>query len=219
MNRFRLFFFLMLVVATGLNVAGTTGFAVTPLQEKQQKENGGLTEAQLTAIKQLEEKRIAAIQQVIGSVVAIYDDDRQGGGSGVIIDSSGIALTNHHVIMGSGVSGWGGLADGKLYRWDLIGTDPGGDVAIIQMHGDEESPNKAFPFTPLGDSDKVRVGDWALAMGNPFILTEDQSPTVTLGIVSGVKRYQPGAGNNQLVYGNCIPVSYTHLTLPTIYSV
>ena len=206
MNRFRLFFFLMLVVATGLNVVGTTGFAVTPLQEKQQKENGGLTEAQLTAIKQLEEKRIAAIQQVIGSVVAIYDDDRQGGGSGVIIDSSGIALTNHHVIMGSGVSGWGGLADGKLYRWDLIGTDPGGDVAIIQMRGDEESPNKAFPFTPLGDSDKVRVGDWALAMGNPFILTEDQSPTVTLGIVSGVKRYQPGAGNNQLVYGNCIQV-------------
>ena len=208
MNRFRLFFFLMLVVGAGLNIVGTTGFAFTPLQEKQnqQKENNGLTDAQLTVIKQLEEKRIAAIEQVIGSVVAIYDDDRQGGGSGVIIDPSGIALTNHHVIMGSGVSGWGGLADGKLYRWDLIGTDPGGDVAIIQMHGDKESPDKEFPFTPLGDSDKVRVGDWALAMGNPFILTEDQSPTVTLGIVSGVKRYQPGAGNNQLVYGNCIQV-------------
>ena len=208
MNRFRLFFFLMLVIGVGLNIVGTTGFAFTPLQENQnqKEESGGLTEAQLTAIKQLEEKRIAAIQQVIGSVVAIYDDDRQGGGSGVIIDPSGIALTNHHVIMGSGVSGWGGLADGKLYRWDLIGTDPGGDVAIIQMRGDEESPDKEFPFTPLGDSDKVRVGDWALAMGNPFILTEDQSPTVTLGIVSGVKRYQPGAGNNQLVYGNCIQV-------------
>ena len=160
-----------------------------------------LTPAQLAVVKQLEQKRIAAIDQVIGSVVAIYDDDRQGGGSGVIIDPSGIALTNHHVIMGSGVEGWGGLADGKLYRWKLIGTDPGGDVAIIQMQGDQE-----FPFTPLGDSDKVRVGDWALAMGNPFILTEDQSPTVTLGIVSGVKRYQPGAGNNQLVYGNCIQV-------------
>ena len=202
MNRFRLFFFLIPVM--GLNIIGATGFAFAPLQEKQ--ESGELTTAQLTAIKHLEEKRIAAIEQVIGSVVAIYDDDRQGGGSGVIIDPSGIALTNHHVIMGSGVSGWGGLADGKLYRWDLIGTDPGGDVAIIQMHGDEESPDKEFPFTPLGDSDKVRVGDWALAMGNPFILTEDQSPTVTLGIVSGVKRYQPGAGNNQLVYGNCIQV-------------
>ncbi|MDB2526024.1 trypsin-like peptidase domain-containing protein [Mariniblastus sp.] len=88
-----------------------------------------------------------------------------------------------------------------MYRWKLIGTDPGGDLAIIQLEG-----KSVFPATPLGDSDKVRVGDWALAMGNPFILTEDQAPTVTLGIVSGVKRYQPGAGQNQLVYGNCIQV-------------
>ena len=160
-----------------------------------------LTDKDLELVRQVERQRIAAIQQVIGSVIAIYDEDRQGGGSGVIIDDSGIALTNHHVIMGAGVSGWGGLADGQLYHWKLIGTDPGGDVAIIQMEGRDD-----FPFTPLGDSDEVRVGDWALAMGNPFILTEDQAPTVTLGIVSGVKRYQPGAGANQLVYGNCIQV-------------
>jgi S1-C subfamily serine protease len=160
-----------------------------------------LTVDQMNLVKDLEQQRVAAINQVIGSVVAIYDDDRKGGGSGVIFDPSGLALTNHHVIMGAGVTGWGGLADGKLYRWRLIGTDPGGDVAIIQLEGKD-----AFPFTPLGDSDNVAVGDWALAMGNPFILTEDQSPTVTLGIVSGVKRYQPGAGGNQLVYGNCIQV-------------
>ena len=149
----------------------------------------------------IERYRIQAINRVIQSVVAIYDEDRQGGGSGVIIDSSGIVLTNHHVIMGAGVKGWGGLADGELYKWKLIGTDPGGDLAIIQLEG-----KSVFPATPLGDSDKVKVGDWALAMGNPFILTEDQVPTVTLGIVSGVKRYQPGAGQNQLVYGNCIQV-------------
>ena len=157
--------------------------------------------ADLELVRALENQRIAAIEAVQGSVIAIYDEDRQGGGSGVIIDPSGIALTNHHVIMGAGVSGWGGLADGNLYAWKLIGTDPGGDVAIIQLDGQDE-----FPFTPLGDSDRVRVGDWALAMGNPFILTEDQAPTVTLGIVSGVKRYQSGAGQNQLVYGNCIQV-------------
>ena len=163
-----------------------------------------LTAQQLAVVKAFESKRVKAINRVIGSVVAIYDDDRQGGGSGVIIDSSGIALTNHHVILGSGISGWGGLADGQLYRWDLIGTDPGGDVAMIQLK--PKVPGRPFPFTPLGDSDSVRVGDWALAMGNPFILTEDQKPTVTLGIVSGVKRYQSGAGDNQLVYGNCIQV-------------
>lgn len=160
-----------------------------------------LTPDQLKLVKAVEENRVAAIEKVIGSVIAIYDENRQGGGSGVIIDPSGIALTNHHVIMGSGVKGWGGLADGQMYHWELIGTDPGGDVAIIKMRGKED-----FPFTPLGNSDNVRVGDWALAMGNPFVLTEDQKPTVTLGIVSGVKRYQYGAGKNQLVYGNCIQV-------------
>ena len=163
--------------------------------------NDDLSPAEMALVKSFEQHRISAINQVIGSVVAIYDDDRKGGGSGVIIDSSGLALTNHHVIMGAGIAGWGGLADGKMYKWKLIGTDPGGDVSLIQMEGKDE-----FPFTPLGNSDDVRVGDWTMAMGNPFILTEDQSPTVTLGIVSGIKRYQHGAGLNQLVYGNCIQV-------------
>ncbi len=163
--------------------------------------NDDLSPSELELVKSFEQHRVSAINQVIGSVVAIYDEDRKGGGSGVIIDASGLALTNHHVIVGAGIEGWGGLADGELYRWKLIGTDPGGDVSLIQLEGKKE-----FPFTPLGNSDDVRVGDWAMAMGNPFILTEDQSPTVTLGIVSGIKRYQPGAGLNQLVYGNCIQV-------------
>lgn len=160
-----------------------------------------LSDKEMALILAAEKQRIEAIDQVIGSVVAIYGENRQGGGSGVIVDPSGIALTNHHVIMGAGVSGWGGLADGQMYHWKLVGTDPGGDVAIIQLEGKSE-----FPFTPLGDSDEVQVGDWVMAMGNPFVLTEDQKPTVTLGIVSGVKRYQPGAGKNQLIYGNCIQV-------------
>jgi S1-C subfamily serine protease len=160
-----------------------------------------ISDDQLKQAESIEQHRIAAIEKVIGSVVAIYGLDRQGGGSGVIIDPSGIAVTNHHVIAGAGIQGLGGLNDGQLYPWTLIGTDPGGDVALIQMTGRE-----TFPSSPLGNSDLVEVGDWTLAMGNPFLLAEDQTPTVTLGIVSGVKRYQPGAGANQLVYGNCIQV-------------
>ena len=162
-------------------------------------DDNSLTPDELAIVERAQSRRIEAIEKVIGSVIAIYGEEKQGGGSGVIIAPSGIGLTNHHVIMGAGVQGWGGLADGKMYRWKLIGTDPGGDVAIIQMEGLDE-----FPYATLGDSDLVQPGDWSLAMGNPFVLTEDQSPTVTLGIVSGVKRYQPGAGLNQLVYGNCI---------------
>ena len=159
------------------------------------------TDSQQQLVRQYQQQRVDAIERVVNSVVAIYDDDRTGSGSGVIISPSGLALTNHHVIIGAGIKGWGGLAGDHMFRWKLVGTDPGGDVSLIQMEGDEP-----FPWSPLGDSDLVQVGDWALAMGNPFILTEDQSPTVTLGIVSGVKRYQYGAGQNQLVYGNCIQV-------------
>lgn len=160
-----------------------------------------ISDDELKLAESIEQHRIAAIEKVIGSVVAVYGLGRQGGGSGVIIDPSGIAVTNHHVIAGAGIQGLGGLNDGQLYPWTLIGTDPGGDVAVIQLTGRD-----TFPSSPLADSDQVEVGDWALAMGNPFLLAEDQTPTVTLGIVSGVKRYQPGAGANQLVYGNCIQV-------------
>jgi S1-C subfamily serine protease len=156
---------------------------------------------QLAVVKATEAARIASIEKVYGSVVAIYGNDRQGGGSGVLYDPDGYALTNYHVVNAAGKDGWAGLADGKLYRWKLIGLDPGGDVAIIRLEGQDK-----FPVAALGDSSAVRVGDWAMAMGNPFVLAEDQKPTVTLGIVSGVKRFQPGAGKNMLVYGNCIQV-------------
>jgi S1-C subfamily serine protease len=154
-----------------------------------------------SAIRAAEQARIQAIEQVSGTVVAIYGNDRQGGGSGVLFHPAGFALTNHHVVAAAGDEGWAGLADGRLYRWQLLGTDPGGDVAIIRLRGRTD-----FPAARLGNSDLVRVGDWALAMGNPFVLADDQRPTVTLGIVSGVRRYQPGDASNLLVYGNCLQV-------------
>ncbi|WP_254513543.1 S1C family serine protease [Anatilimnocola floriformis] len=179
----------------------TASSTLSPLANAADEE---ITPAELAAIRAAEEARITAISNVYGSVVAIYGNDRKGGGSGVLYDPAGYALTNHHVVAGAGVDGWAGLADGLLYRWKLIGTDPGGDVAIIQLEAKEKG--KKFPIAPLADSERVRVGDWAMAMGNPFVLAEDQRPTVTLGIVSGVHRFQAGSGLNQLVYGNCIQV-------------
>ncbi|MEX2185343.1 MAG: trypsin-like peptidase domain-containing protein [Pirellulales bacterium] len=161
-----------------------------------------LSADELAKVRAAESARVAAIDRVYGAVVAIFGNDRGGGGSGVLFDEAGYALTNYHVVAGAGTEGWGGLADGKLYRWKLIGLDPGGDIAIIQLTGKDR-----FPAAPLGDSNTVRVGDFAMAMGNPFVLAEDLRPTVTLGIVSGVKRYQPGEGGaTMLVYGNCIQV-------------
>lgn len=158
----------------------------------------------LATARRVEQQRIAVVKQVMPAVVAIFGLERQGGGSGVVIHPSGLALTNHHVVSATGAEGWGGLADGKLYRWKLVGNDPGGDLALIRLIHDQ--PGAEFPFVKLGDSDQVQVGDWTLVMGNPFTLAEDYRPTVTYGIVSGVKRYQPGMGDTLLVYGNCIQV-------------
>ncbi|MCA9222556.1 MAG: trypsin-like peptidase domain-containing protein, partial [Planctomycetales bacterium] len=173
------------------------GFAALALAEPPEQ----ITEQEWAAIQQAEAARVAAIEKVYGTVVAVYGPDKQGGGSGVLIDPQGYALTNYHVVAAAGSTGTAGLADGKLYPWELIGVDPGGDLALIQLHRDDP-----FPWAPLGDSHQVRVGDWAMAMGNPFLLAEDQKPTVTLGVVSGVHRYQPGVGVNELVYGDCLQV-------------
>lgn len=158
----------------------------------------------VAAARRLEQQRIATVRKVLPAVVAIFGLEREGGGSGVLIHPSGLALTNHHVVSATGAEGWGGLADGKLYRWKLVGNDPGGDLALIRLIHDQSEAE--FPFVRLGDSDQVQIGDWTLVMGNPFTLAEDYKPTVTYGIVSGVKRYQPGMGDTLLVYGNCIQV-------------
>jgi len=162
-----------------------------------------LTPEELAQVKADEAARVAAVEKVYGAVVAIYGQNvARGGGSGVLFHPDGFALTNYHVVRAAGRKGKAGLADGKLYDWELQGIDPGGDLAVIRLKGE-----KPFPAAALGDSNAVRVGDWAMAMGNPFNLAEDQKPTVTLGIVSGLERFQPGQGGGRtLVYGNCIQV-------------
>lgn len=151
-----------------------------------------------------EAARIALIERISPAVVAILDEGERGGGSGVIIDPAGYGLTNYHVVAGlmEGRRGLGGLADGKLYPLQVLGIDPGGDVAMFRLSGRD-----AFPYVALGDSDTVRVGDTVVALGNPFMLAEDFTPTVSLGIVSGVNRYQWGAGaGDALLYSDCIQV-------------
>src|SRR5437660_2778987 len=97
-----------------------------------------------------------------------------------------------------------GLPDGVLYDAVLVGLDKVGDVALIKLLPKKEGQD--FPFAPMGDSDKVRAGDWSLAMGNPFLLATDFTPTVTFGLVSGVHRYQYPEGKGLLEYTDCIQI-------------
>ncbi|HRX86165.1 MAG TPA: trypsin-like peptidase domain-containing protein [Phycisphaerae bacterium] len=158
----------------------------------------------LEQAERAEAARVAVVARITPAVVAIYDESERGGGSGVLLDPTGYGLTNFHVVadMLESRRGLGGLSDGKLYPLQVLGVDPGGDLAMFRLIADHE-----FPHAELGDSDTVRVGDEVLALGNPFLLSEDQTPTVTFGVVSGVNRYQWGAGaNDTLLYSDCIQV-------------
>jgi len=102
---------------------------------------------------------------------------RQGSGSGVIIREDGYIITNNHVIEGAEeivVS----LNDNKSYTARVIGTDPGTDLALVKID------RSNLPSLQFGDSEAVQVGEWVLAVGNPFDLTG----TVTAGIVSAKAR-------------------------------
>ncbi len=152
-----------------------------------------------------EARRVEMIERVSPSVVCIFDANLRGGGSGVLIDVDGYGLTNYHVISGllRTRRGWGGLGDGVLYELEVLGIDVTGDVAMFRL-----IPPKLpyrFPYARLGDSDRVRVGDTAIPMGNPFMLSEDYSPSITMGLVTGVHRYQWGDRGN-LAYTDCLQI-------------
>lgn len=156
-------------------------------------------------VLEAEQKRIAAVERVRPAVVALFAGGGTNGGSGVLIDKDGFLLTNYHVVQATGPVMKCGLPDGVLYDGVLVGLDKVGDVALVKLLPKDK--DKPFPFAPLGDSDKVRAGDWSLAMGNPFLLATDFTPTVTFGLVSGVHRYQyPEGGRQLLEYTDCIQI-------------
>src|SRR5260370_23869378 len=154
-------------------------------------------------VVQAEARGVAVIEKAKPSVVAIFAHGGQGGGSGVLISDDGYALTNFHVVEGSGPVMQCGLPDGVLYDGVLVGMDKVGDVALIKLLPKKEG--QKFPVSIMGDSDKLREGDWSIAMGNPFLLATDFTPTVTFGLVSGVHRYQPPEGAF-LEYTDCIQI-------------
>ena len=106
------------------------------------------------------------------------DGLRRGTGTGFLIDAEGNILTNHHVIEGAErltVK----LADGRTLRAEVVGSDPDTDIALIKVSG-----AGSFPHATLGDSSKLRVGEWVCAIGNPLAYEH----TVTVGVVSFIGR-------------------------------
>src|SRR3989475_4492579 len=110
-----------------------------------------------------------------------------GLGSGVIIDKRGYVLTNHHVVRGAdGVTVR--LSSKQEYRGRIVGVDVKTDLAVIRFE-----PDTALAVAALGDSDTLRVGEWAIAIGNPFGLDQ----TVTVGVVSATGRPDVGIATDE----------------------
>ena len=102
----------------------------------------------------------------------------QGSGSGVLIDEAGVIVTNHHVIQGAREVRVN-TSDGESHVARVVGSDPSTDLAVLAIEAD-----RPLPAMTMGNSDKVQVGEWVLAVGNPLNLTS----TVTAGIVSAKGR-------------------------------
>jgi serine protease Do len=150
------------------------------------------------AVLAAQQQRVEAMARASAATVAVFDSSGGGGGSAVVISADGFALTNFHVTAPCGPAMKCGLPDGKLYDAVIVGIDPVGDVALIQLLGRDD-----FPVAEIGDSDAVQVGDWAFAAGNPFLLADDFTPSISYGLISGVRRYQYPAGT-LLEYTDCL---------------
>jgi len=103
-------------------------------------------------------------------------------GSGVVVSSDGYVLTNNHVVGDNGPEFTIGLADKRELRARVVGTDSWTDIALLKVNA------TGLPVIPWGDSSKLKVAEWVLAIGNPFQLNQ----TVTLGIVSAIGRTNVG---------------------------
>ena len=119
-------------------------------------------------------------------------------GSGVIIDKKGYVFTNFHVVKNAEriqVT----TSNGQNYAATLVGTAPSYDLALIKLEGDD------FSAAPLGDSDKLLVGEWAIAIGSPFgFQLADVQPTVTVGVISAMHRDIKQDPESQQIFNDMI---------------
>ncbi len=126
--------------------------------------------------------RIDTVKRLVNPMAGLFGrgpeiQQQQGQGSGFIIEADGIVLTNAHVVEGANEVSVT-LPDGRSFTGKVLGADPLTDVAVVKV------VSSNLPVAPLGDSAKVRPGEWAIAIGNPLGLDN----TVTAGIISAIQR-------------------------------
>lgn len=104
-------------------------------------------------------------------------------GSGFIISEDGLVVTNQHVVSRNAKKIMISLPGGAQYEAEIVGADDLADLALLKIQAD-----RSFPYVTFGNSDEVMVGEWSLAIGNPFGLFENAQPSVTVGVISARNR-------------------------------
>jgi len=122
----------------------------------------------------------------------------EGLGSGFIVRADGVIVTNAHVV-GGATQIFVALKDGTRYPAKLLGSDENNDLAVIKIEA------RDLPVAPLGNSSDLLIGEWAIAIGNPFgFLLANTEPSVTAGVVSGTGRNLAAQGEGSGVYVDMI---------------
>ncbi len=178
-----------LVIVSALAIAGGIGLTVgsasrnaVPSAIAQQSAPGAVA----VPLGQDEQNIIRVARQISPAVVSI---SRSGGsGSGVVVRSDGIVLTNAHVV-GNARAVEVRLADGRTIPGQVLGRDPSIDIAVVRVNAQD------LPAAPVGDSDALVAGQTAIAIGNPLGLDR----TITTGVVSAVNRSPRGFGLDGLI--------------------
>ncbi len=164
----------------GAAVAGVEPGSVAPLVDRVKGEVVTIQSTKFIRRFAVEDPWTQMLRQQFGLPAPRATREKQEAlGSGFIVDRGGIILTNNHVVAGADevvVK----LADNRRFSARVLGSDPPTDVAVVKL----DHPPADLPAVTLGDSDRVRVGDYVLAIGNPLGLGQ----TVTMGIVSAKNR-------------------------------
>jgi S1-C subfamily serine protease len=139
----------------------------------------------LVALYKERSPAVVNITSISAGVGALTGGVKRGMGSGVIIHPQGYLLTNAHVIAGSSVLEIYLQGEEEPYIAKVVGADPAIDIAVLKIN--PKQPNQLFPTVPVGNSESLQIGQWVLAIGNPFGL----DGTLTTGVVSMLGRRLP----------------------------